>query len=190
MNNLAIEDATDLSTFVGIAINGVPLSSAFNDISMPVDPLFPIAYGPVWNPNDALIKNDACMTNLWNYDSVHQYNIISPCLVDAQLRARVQINDCQEDADCSQGYKKYVASEWSYKKLLPVGIAMDGHPIYGPYKNDGSLWQPCEVDICNGVFMNGQYAYVATLFHPYFVGCWGPGNEPIGLSQSCSSNPR
>ena len=74
--------------------------------------------------------------------------------------------------------------------LTPVGIAKDGRIIYGPYKMDGTLWQPCDVDVCNGVKNGNIYFYVATMFHPYMVGCFGPGNEGQGLSASCSSNPR
>lgn len=34
------------------------------------------------------------------------------------------------------------------------------------------------------------YGYVATVFHPYIVGCWGPGTKASGLSASCSKNAR
>lgn len=67
----------------------------------------------------------------------------------------------------------------SQKKKFVIGIAKDGHLIYGPFKSDGSLWQPCDVDICNGVIEGTSYNYVATLFFPYTVGCWGPGNKQL-----------
>ena len=35
-------------------------------------------------------------------------------------------------------------------QILPIGLAKDGHIIYGPYRIDGTLWQTCDVDICNG----------------------------------------
>jgi hypothetical protein len=63
------------------------------------------------------------------------------------------------------------------KTLIPVGIARDGHFIYGPYNQDGKLWTKCEVDVCNGKIINGKYAYVMTTFHPYTIGCWGPGEK-------------
>lgn len=69
-------------------------------------------------------------------------------------------------------------------------MAKDGRVIYGPYKIDGTLWQPCEVDVCNGVLEGSNYFYVATMFFPYFVGCWGPGNAAMNLAPSCSANPR
>jgi hypothetical protein len=73
--------------------------------------------------------------------------------------------------------------------MNPIGVSKDGRVIYGPYKVDGTPWQPCDVDVCNGLRLGAYYGYVATIFHPYIVGCWGPGNYP-SLSQSCSSNPR
>jgi len=74
---------------------------------------------------------------------------------------------------------------------LPIGLAKDGRIIYGPFKADGSVWQPCDVDVCNGVYFGVEiYSYVATMFHPYFVGCWGPGTWPPGFAQSCTTNPR
>jgi len=43
----------------------------------------------------------------------------------------------------------------------------------------------CQVDVCNGLKINGVYAYVATLFHPYFMGCYGAGNNP-DYNQQCA----
>jgi hypothetical protein len=73
--------------------------------------------------------------------------------------------------------------------VTPIGLARDGRVIYGPFKADGTIWQPCDVDVCNGRYFGRQYGYVSTMFHPYFVGCWGPGNFPE-LSQQCTTNPR
>ena len=70
-----------------------------------------------------------------------------------------------------------------------IGIAKDGRPIYSPLHDNGKETDDCEVDICNGREINGHYAYVSSFFHPYFIGCYGPGNAPE-LAQSCSANPR
>ena len=70
-----------------------------------------------------------------------------------------------------------------------MGIAKDGRPIYTPFYDNGKTYDSCDVDVCNGMDIGGSYAYVSTLFHPYFVGCYGAGNSP-NLMQSCSSNPR
>jgi len=58
-----------------------------------------------------------------------------------------------------------------------MGIAKDGHIIYGIYKDDGTMVSDCDVDVCNGAWINGVYGYYATPFHPYFVGCFGPGSN-------------
>ena len=72
----------------------------------------------------------------------------------------------------------------------PLGLAKDGHVIMGPYNQEGQVWDSCDVDICNGMKVDDdEYMYVASTFHPYFVGCWGPGSNTT-LSQQCSSNPR
>jgi hypothetical protein len=34
------------------------------------------------------------------------------------------------------------------------------------------------------------YAYVSTVFYPYVVGCWGPGNVGKYLAASCTENAR
>jgi hypothetical protein len=68
------------------------------------------------------------------------------------------------------------------KTIIPIGLAKDGRVIYGPYKTNGNLWQPCDVDVCNGrIFAQDYYGYVATMFFPYMVGCWGPGSEALDL---------
>ena len=56
-----------------------------------------------------------------------------------------------------------------------VGLARDGHLVYGPYNSNGDLWSCSEHDICNGAFMeDGSYAYVSTAAFPYVASCWGP----------------
>lgn len=76
------------------------------------------------------------------------------------------------------------------KAITPVGIALDGHLIYGPYKDGSSTWGGCDVDVCNGRQINGAYSYVMSTFHPYTIGCWGPGSAPNSFCGSCSANPR
>ena len=70
-----------------------------------------------------------------------------------------------------------------------IGLSRDGRKIYGPKNSNGDYWQPCDVDYCNGVYLNGEYVYVATYFFPYIMACYGPSNNGL-LIPSCSSNPR
>ncbi len=68
-----------------------------------------------------------------------------------------------------------------------VGIAKDGHLIYGPYKEDGSFWGCADHDVCNGAFIDGNYAYVSTKTFPYILGCFGPGPQQT-FDVTCSTN--
>eukprot|EP00347_Sterkiella_histriomuscorum_P010664 403375398 len=183
--------STDLSEFVGIALNGVLISNGLKGIEYPTDPLYPIKYGSFDKPMEAYETFDECLTSIQDSNSlgIHHYHILSPCLISSAWQAKQAISSCADSQTCLQSYKYYAKSDWSPKRLMPIGLAKDGHPIYGPFNDRGSLWQPCEVDVCNGLFINNQYAYVSTMFHPYFIGCWGPTNKPT-LQQSCSANPR
>jgi len=65
----------------------------------------------------------------------------------------------------------------SAKIVMPIGIARDGHKIYGPFADaSGTYYDPCDVDICNGMTIDGEYVYVTTYFFPYTVGCFSVGN--------------
>lgn len=68
-----------------------------------------------------------------------------------------------------------------------IGLAKDGRLIYGPFDENGKLWRACDLDLCNGRIINGHYAYVATPYYPYLIGCWGPSNN-ITFQPSCTSN--
>merc|ERR1719198_349454 len=70
-----------------------------------------------------------------------------------------------------------------------LGISKDGRPIYTPFHNNGQEYSGCDVDICNGIEIGGHYSYVSTMFHPYIMGCYGPGTN-LDIYQMCSGNPR
>merc|ERR1719409_2679800 len=61
--------------------------------------------------------------------------------------------------------------------------------MYSPMFNDGEEYDPCDVDVCNGMMVGGHYSYVSTMFHPYYMGCYGPGYDS-DYAQQCSRNPR
>ena len=59
----------------------------------------------------------------------------------------------------------------------PMGIALDGHIIVGPYNEDGEIYTCADLDGCNGAFLSdNSYAYVLSKRFPYIVGCWGPAD--------------
>ena len=61
--------------------------------------------------------------------------------------------------------------------------------MYGPYDQNGNMWNKDEIDVCNGMLVNGRYSYVSTTWHPYMLGCYGPGNIPQ-YDHACSYNTR
>jgi hypothetical protein len=82
----------------------------------------------------------------------------------------------------------------AYTEGLPyrsvLGLAKDGRPVYTPFYSDLKAYDDCEVDVCNGISLNGHYSYVSTFTHPYIMGCYGPGTADLEISQSCSLNPK
>jgi len=132
---------------------------------------------------------DSCLSTN-NFTQFYHYYSFSPCLLASKIKSQYQGSLCKQDPDCARDVISYAEKYSGPKKLIVVGIARDGHLIYGPYNANGQLWQPCEVDICNGVYINGAYSYVLTSFHPYTIGCWGPGNKDTSASQTCSTRPR
>ena len=99
-----------------------------------------------------------------------------------------------DDDSCASdpiGYTRLASGlSTDYSGLRIVGIAKDGHVIYGPYDDNDELWDCDDHDICNGRYfaeMDGSYTYVMTVQHPYVIGCWGPGPSQIH-QQYCSQN--
>ena len=104
---------------------------------------------------------------------VFHYHYMPVCLADSSLASNDKcISNCEDIKNYGiEGFK-------NNKTISPIGIAKDGHIVYGPYDDSGMLFKGEDVDVCNGLTIDGTYAYVSTSFHPYFVGCWGPGNKP------------
>ena len=75
-----------------------------------------------------------------------------------------------------ENLKEYAVSTYIDKGLKVVGISKDGHIMYGPLNVDNTLYTACELDACNGIYFGNYYAYISTLFHPYYMGCFGPSN--------------
>eukprot|EP00347_Sterkiella_histriomuscorum_P015726 403355911 len=173
----------------GIAVNGVFLFKGTHYYN--IDGFFP----KNWTGQLTLQyhQNDVCMGTSKQYN-VYRYHMHSPCIYPGSPLAQ-KILPCLDEyaANCSSNPTDYVFKYTPMEQygIRPIGIARDGRPIYGPYKQDGSLWQPCEVDICNGRYvMRNYYAYQLTMFFPYTIGCWGPGYAANSRIVSCSTNPR
>lgn len=115
---------------------------------------------------------------------------MSPCILTGSLKSLPSGKACTDDSTCKSDKETYILKARSTQKVLtPIGIARDGHKIFGPYDADGVAWDPCDVNVCNGITIEGEYAYVMTTFFPYTVGCFSTGAQPL-LYASCSTNPR
>eukprot|EP00347_Sterkiella_histriomuscorum_P007900 403347132 len=177
-----------LTDIIGISINGVPILRPLSEQNY--DAFYPKAYSTYSSPTS--ISPDGCLGNN-DFSSYYHYYTFSPCIYSTEIKIATTAFTCASDARCNNqklAYQIKYFNTAASKIMFPIGLAKDGHIIYGPFKNDGTLWQPCEVDICNGIVIGGvSYAYVSTMFYPYTVGCWGPGNiQKIG--SSCSTQPK
>ncbi|CAF4413983.1 unnamed protein product, partial [Rotaria socialis] len=167
---------TQLTTVAGVSVDGVALMNvnSAND----VDPFYPTG----GNPTESV---DACFGHP-NDHYVYHYHIASGCALNPPSGT---IASCTGTPSCSSSVATYSISLYnSYRTLTVIGIAKDGHVVYGPYDSTGTQ-VTSGFDICNGMFYNsnGDYAYFATQTFPYMTGCFGPGNYP-NVSVNCSSN--
>lgn len=158
-----------MNTAWGVSITGVPI---FNGISGEgVDPFYPAQYGKVLVRSWAVEEVDNCLSHPGGADDLH-YHVPSTCAGDKKWEDdTVGIND--------QDVMKVIRDSWKNKGYRSVfGLSKDGRPIYGPFYDDGKEYDDCDVDVCNGLMIDGEYSYVSTFFHPYVMGCYGPGNNP------------
>ncbi|UJR25032.1 hypothetical protein I4U23_006392 [Adineta vaga] len=166
-----------LSTMAGISIDNVVILNVNSGDS--ADPFYP----PTGYEQEGI---DSCLSHP-QASGVYHYHVASGCAVSPPVG---NITSCGIDNSCITNVAGYMISTWpsSAKKLTVIGIAKDGHVIYGPYLNTGELISS-GVDICNGMFYDsiGNYAYFATTKYPYITGCFGPGNYP-SFGPTCTTN--
>ena len=98
------------------------------------------------------------------------YTTPSNCIADSNVYWSGKYNDSDINAT--------LRAAWSGKDRVPIGIAKDGRVIYSPTYSSGTVYDDCDLDICNGIMLSGRYAYATTFYHPYTIGCWGPGSSP------------
>lgn len=171
-------------------MNGVFIFTSVSSFGL--DPFFPKAYST--NTDVQFVNVDQCLGSV-DSDNTYRYYMYSPCVFEG-VSLRAEAKYCRENGNyelCSKSplwhAQSYTPSE--AKTIFPIGLAKDGKVIYGPYRADGELWNPCDVDMCNGrAFDATHYGYVATMFFPYTVGCWGPGNRGANVQPTCSDNAR
>lgn len=87
------------------------------------------------------VNPDACLGNS-DYSSFYHYYSFSPCIFDSTAKILSTAKSCDDVTTCTSNKLTYSSSYLTTKNkgLTPVGIAKDGHVIYGPYNALGSLW--------------------------------------------------
>ncbi|CDW76317.1 UNKNOWN [Stylonychia lemnae] len=180
-----VEYSGYFESIVGIALNGVPIHTGNSEYGS--DVFYPKQFGKKIYSNKK-IKLDSCLGSA-EYSGYYHYYGWSPCILPSGPIKCIDGQICDNIPKCKEDKLAYALSfmQIHEKTIMVIGIARDGHSILGPYKRDGTLWQPCDIDLCNGVEIAGIYYYVTTMFHPYTVGCWGPGPNKT-VSQECSNN--
>lgn len=158
--------ASSLLTITGIAIDGVVIFAT--DSANNVDPFLPPA-------GYAAESVDSCLAHCDGLGRYH-YHISSGCMVSPPNGS---IAPCANTTCISHVANYSLSSFHNYQTMTIIGIAKDGHTIYGPYLSANTR-VTAGFDICNGMFYDsiGNYAYFATYTYPYMIGCFGPGNYP------------
>ncbi len=167
---------------IGVALDGLLMNAGIN--ANDVDDFYPPnSYGTYTYSNNNQSWFDQCMSHT-NGDGYYHYHAASPCLGDTSLSATSPAR-CYNVASCWGYYMDFITSHFS-KSLTPIGLAKDGHIIWGPYDSSGSLFDPCDLDYCNGGTIDGVYGYAATTYHPYLPSCFGPATSRGSIQQECT----
>lgn len=126
-NFVSYNDARALNTLAGISVDGVNIlnvNSANN-----VDPFYP----PVGFEAESV---DACLGHPNPSNSAYHYHAASGCALNPPIRS---ISSCASTPECHASIANYTISMFSsYRTLTVIGIAKDGHIIYGPYDSTGT----------------------------------------------------
>ena len=168
-----------LHVLAGVAVDGVSILNV-NSLNQ-VDPFYP----PVgFSPEGA----DQCLSHPTGHGEFH-YHIASGCMINPPPG---NVSNCGPNIGCLNNVSSYsIGSFPSNRTLTIIGIAKDGHVIFGPYLSPG-VEASSGLDICNGMFYDSieNYAYFATRTYPYITGCFGPGNYPSFTPNCTTNSPR
>ncbi len=166
----------NIDTATGVSVDGVVMFTP--DSANNVDPFYP----PSGFPSEQV---DSCLAHC-QAAGIYHYHIASGCMVNPPTGS---ISACAAVPSCSSNISAYSISGFSsYQTMTVIGVAKDGHVVYGPYLSAGTR-VTSGFDVCNGMFYDsiGNYAYFATSTYPYLVGCFGPANYP-SFGPNCSTN--
>ena len=109
------------------------------------DPFFPIDGDKTRLEEDM----DWCLASTDPSNAMLNYQCMSPCaysnntsfITNKTMPIDKHINAIMDDPGTIKNH--------TYRQVF--GIAKDGRPIYTPYFNNGQKYDPCDVDVCNGI---------------------------------------
>lgn len=126
-SNLVVHEGSLLAvaTVAGISVDGVCIENV--NSANNVDPFYP--------PSGFAAENvDACLGHP-NFASVYHYHMATGCAVNQPTSS---IAPCVANNLCRTNVSAYSISTFSsYQTQKVIGIAKDGHVIYGPYYSSG-----------------------------------------------------
>jgi hypothetical protein len=167
--------ATGIDTATGVSVDGVMIYSP--DSLNNVDPFYP-------PPSVSAESVDTCLAHC-QAAGIYHYHIGAGCMVNLPSGS---ISACAATTCISNIANYSINGFYNYQTMTVIGVAKDGHVIYGPYLSANTR-VTSGFDICNGMFYDsiGNYAYFATSTYPYLVGCFGPANYPQ-CGPNCTTN--
>lgn len=122
-----------MNSIVGIALNGVPFYTGTSEFG--ADAYYPksLTTGFV-RPIDP----DACLGNS-DYSDYYHYYSFSPCILTSTPKSASIASQCSDSTSCENDKLSYARQYigTANQDLTPIGLARDGHKIYGPYNTDG-----------------------------------------------------
>lgn len=166
-----------LDTVTGVSVDGVLIFSP--DSAQNIDPFYP---PPPWGSLAESV--DSCLAHC-QISGIYHYHMATGCMVNPPSGPILACGN----TTCGSSIANYSLSSFnSYQTRTVIGIAKDGHVVYGPYLSANTR-VTSDFDACNGMFYDsiGNYAYFATSTYPYLIGCFGPANYP-SFGPNCTSN--
>jgi len=158
---------TSIDTAAGVSVDGVMIFSP--DSANNIDPFYP----PAGSTAELV---DTCLAHCQTA-GIYHYHIGSGCMVNPPNGS---ITACARTSSCNSTIANYSISGFAnYQKQTVIGVAKDGHVIYGPYLSANTR-VTSGFDVFNVMFYDSidNYAYFTTSTYPYLAGWFGPGNYP------------
>lgn len=127
-----IKNQGTFNGIVGVALTGAPLYAGLQENGQ--DP---------WNQKTGTsIKSsvDECLGDANPTNKFYHYPAYSPCIQSSSLKSSFSIQMCPSGSSCNSNTPQNYWLTGATKAISPVGIALDGHIIYGPYKDNTNTW--------------------------------------------------